>query len=185
MTEHSDSCVRSWVAKEASLFLSSSFNSLLDTSVGVLVCVSRARPVELGLGHVVTLGDRLGPCVGGISSTLDVESSVVLEDSSLLDVLGVTFVLLGLLSCTGLLVLFLSQSTWDVGLGTELSDVGTGLSSAGTVVVLGLLRSEKVHVGDSREDRLTYSSGGTASGGRGESLSGGNDGNKDSNTLHD
>ena len=52
-------------------------------------------PVELGLGHSVSKVDILSPGLLGVGSTLDVELSVVLEDTGLLDISLVVGLLLG------------------------------------------------------------------------------------------
>ena len=48
--------------------------------------VAITAPVVLSLSHFMSLSDRLGPVLGNISSSLKVERSVILEDSSLLDI---------------------------------------------------------------------------------------------------
>lgn len=77
--------------------------------------------VVLQLGHSVTLSRRLGPGLGGVSSSLLVKFSVVLEDTGLLDISLVVGGLLGILLVANLLVLGSAQSRGNIGVGSDLS----------------------------------------------------------------
>ena len=77
--------------------------------------------VILQLGHSVSIGDRLGPALVGISSTFGVERGEVLKDPSLLNVAGVVGGLLGVIAITDLLVLRRGQSSRNVRVRSNLS----------------------------------------------------------------
>ena len=82
-----------------------------------------SRPIELGLGHSVSKIDVLGPCLLGISSTLDVEVSVILEDSGLRNILLVVGGLLALFSLSDVAVLLGVQARWDIRFSGDLTDL--------------------------------------------------------------
>jgi hypothetical protein len=75
----------------------------------------------LQLGHSVAEGDALLPGLGCVSSSLQVEISVVLKDTSLLDVSLVVGGLLGILTVADLLVFGLAQTRGNIRVGTDLS----------------------------------------------------------------
>jgi len=89
----------------------------------VLLSILGSVKVILDLGHSVTVGDRLLPCLAGIRSSLRVEFSVVLEYSSLLHILGVVGGLLLVITVTDSLVLGLGQTGRNIGVVTELSSL--------------------------------------------------------------
>ena len=118
------------------------------------------------------------------SSTLEVKLSVVLENTSLLDVPVVVGGLLGGGVGTNLLVLSLGQTGGDVRLLGEGTSLNV-LLSAGTVVVRIGDWSPKVEVGNGFEEAVQF--GGLGSlGGRGEGRGGGHGGgDEESGGLHD
>ena len=86
--------------------------------------VRQARPVVLGLGHTVPVGDALGPLLARVGSSLGVPSSEVLEDSGLLDVGLVSSLLLGGFSGPELVVLGSGQASRNVRrTGLDLTDL--------------------------------------------------------------
>ena len=93
------------------------FLCLFGTVVLLLVF---GRDVVLQLGHAVSKSGALLPTLVGISSSRCVERSVVLENSSLLDVPLVVGFLLGGVRSTDLLVLGGAESGRNVRVGSEL-----------------------------------------------------------------
>jgi len=81
-----------------------------------------SRPVELGLGHSVSKIDVLGPCLLGISSTLDVKVGVILEDSGLGNISLVVGGLLALFTLSDVAVLLGVQARWDIRLCCDLTN---------------------------------------------------------------
>ncbi len=75
--------------------------------VGSIVLLSRLPGIKviLCLGHSVSFGRGLGPCLSRVSSTLDVKVSEILEDAGFLDVAFVVRGLLLVVSVTNCLVL--------------------------------------------------------------------------------
>lgn len=69
----------------------------------------------------MSLGNRLGPTLAGVCSTLSVEVSVVGELSGLSDVLLVKSVLLSLVVSADLVVFFSRKSSRNVRVGSDLS----------------------------------------------------------------
>merc|ERR1719199_863572 len=140
---------------------------------------------RLGLGHVMSLGNRLGPTLAGVCSTLRVEVSVVGELSGLSDVLLVKSVLLCLVVSADLIVFFSRKSSRNVRVASDLS-LGELLSVTGSVVIGVLYGGPEVHVGDLAENRFIQGSarpGNRGGGGKGGSRSNTSSENNSSN-LH-
>ena len=154
-----------------------------DTSV-LRSLVGLAAPVVLGLGHVVPSVGKLHPGAVLVGSSLRVKLGVVLEDSGLLHVSLVVGGLLLVGFGADLLVLRLGEAGRNVGPVGELSGPNI-LLRAGSVGVLVLLGSKKVHVGDRLEEGLVESGGGLSLGSRGEGRRRGDGGsNEEGGDLH-
>ena len=91
-----------------------------EKSFALAVLIS--RPVVLGLGHSVSKVDILLPVSLGISSTIDVELSVVKEFSSLVDILLVVIRFLLVLLCADGFVLSLGQTVRNVSIRGKFSN---------------------------------------------------------------
>lgn len=151
-------------------------------SIVFLGKVNLSTPVVLGLGHVVSLGDRLNPRLAEVSSTLGVPVSVVGELAGLGNILLVTGLLGGVSLGADSLVLGLGESRWDVGALSDLSGL-EALLGALSVLVLVLLRGVQIHVEHSVEESVEL--GGTRAGrSRGKCRSGGNKGKEKGDELH-
>jgi hypothetical protein len=87
-----------------------------------LSVIFSSRVVILGLGHSVSKVNILLPVILNISSTFDVELSVVKEFSSLVDVLLVVVRFLLVILCADGLVLRLGQSLGNISIVGELSN---------------------------------------------------------------
>mmetsp|Transcript_30617 Transcript_30617/g.64129 ORF Transcript_30617/g.64129 Transcript_30617/m.64129 type:complete len:216 (-) Transcript_30617:88-735(-) len=171
---NSDTLMRSTVVRKRPrlrcLFLSLLGTTLLDASSNSSPhgCrVGLTRPVILGLGHIVSTVGHLQPAAVLLTSTLHVEFSVILEDSSLGHILLVVGGLLLVVFSTDLLVLGLGQARWNVRAVREGAGLNLLLSTSAVVVGVGDGCPE-IQVGDLLEDGLVQLGGLGCLGCRGE-----------------